>query len=452
MRKRRMELGLIAVFLVLMLFIPSANAATYYSIRPGDEVCTSIIFGLNGGGEYTLVADYPEEGRGDPWIDNHFTSLIAGPNNIISVPMCFSAIDRSLSDEQNIKAVVTTPKGNVTYYYGICVAKYGDVDITDGPATGSPCEVMGENTDIFSAGLLQPEMYAQPGSTATFTLVLDASTPLSVNIAKYSGDLSIMASESSLSLGPEQQEVQIKVNAPSAQGDYPFTLRVSVEDCSISDCTRDVKGVLRVATASDTPQSSLFIWLTPETKSVTGQQGTQFMIRVQNYGEGQEVTVITATDEGLETNFEPYSIFLKKGESKSIPLSVRPATDERRSYEVTAIIEGADGTKRSAKSWLTVDEMVADASKMGQEGFIDDYDSEGGATVEDWEELESATGNVIYDDDGFTYDDESEAPDYTIYIIIAVVAVVAAVSILLVYRKMQVREESGTTWEDLGLK
>jgi len=174
-------------------------------------------------------------------------------------------------------------------------------------------------------------------------------------------------------------------------------------------------------------------------------------MKVQNYGDGQEVTALVGVDDGLETDFAPYTTFIEKGQSKSIPFNVRPESAERTTYKINAVVKGKDETKRSATAWLTVDEMVADADKLGQDDFINEYDRNG-ATLEDWEELRSVTGGVTYTDDDLG-GEEPPGIDYTLYIIIAVVAVVAAVLILFLYRKSSAQGGNGSpSWDDLGLK
>ncbi len=442
---------IIAAALSSMPLSGTADAATYYSMTTGKEICTSILFGQDGGGEYTLTAEDPGVSEGKPWVDNHFTSFVASSENLVSVPICFSSIGRKLADEGNVVITIKTPTGTVNHEYGVCVAKYEDVDITAGPAEGSPCEVMGSNTDVFSAGLDQPELYAQPGETVSYSIILDSSTPMTVSIAKSSGDISLMTTESSVVLGSGPESITLNVLSPDSPGDYHFSVLATVDDCNIDDCTREVDGILHVtASVSEEPQASFYVWLTPETKSIMGQKATEFNMKVQNYGEGQEITAVVTTGDGLETDFAPYTTFVKKGESKSIPFNVRPSVAESSTYKLTVSVQGADGTRRSASSWLTVDEMVADASKMGQDYFIESYDPEE-VTLGDWEELRSVTGSVTYDDD-IDFDATTEAPNYMIYIIIAVVAVVAGVLVFIVYKKGSSQSSEGPTWGDLGLK
>lgn len=445
---RRSALTIItAVLMSLSLIQAGAQAATYFSVKPENELCTTIVFGQHGRGEYTLYAQEPPVG-GD-WVDNHFTSFVAGPENLVVVPLCFSAKGRKLGDQANIYVTVDTPEGNVSYDYGVCVSKYEDVDVFGGAASGGACDSMAGHTDVFSASFTQPEMYADLGETVTFTLLLDSSLPLTLDISKGTAEMSIVASQSAVAAGDVQQEVQLQVVAPTTPGDYDFIVIVSVQGCAISDCQKSVRGVLHVEPADERPQTGFFAWLTPETKSIMGQQTTMYVLRFQNYGEGQEMSSSVALDDGLESDFSPYSVFLAKGESRSITFTVRPTTADIRTYKLSAVVTGADGGKRSADAWLTVDEMVADADKLDQDGFIADYEASGGASLEDWEELRSVTGAVPGGDGRTDVPTTAPAPNYMIWIVTAVVIVIIAVIILFIYKKMRVEGEGA--WENLGI-
>ena len=298
-----------------------AQAATYVSLRPDRELCTSIVFGEHGRGEYTLTSP----SSSGEWVDNHFTSFMAGPENIIFVPVCFSSRGRKVSDSAMVSFVLSTPsQGNITYDFGVCVANYEDIDVTDGAASSSPCGAMAAHTDIISASLEQPDMYASPGQTVVFTLAADSSLPLTLTVSKESGEMRIAASASTIEAGAGLKTVGLQVTAPASAGDYPFSVIVAAQGCSIDDCTRTVRGVLHVRQVQQQPQAGFFVWLSPETKSVMGQASTMYMLKFQNYGEGQQFTASVDADEGLETDFSPYSSFVAKGDSKSVPFTVRP--------------------------------------------------------------------------------------------------------------------------------
>jgi hypothetical protein len=448
LKEGKKDLLLLTVFLIVTLSMSvGVQAVTYFSVKPGKELCTNIVFGQDGRGEYTLVAE--ESGIGGDWIDNHFTSFIAGPDNIISVPICFSARGRSIGDQTNVHVTVSTPDyGNVTYDYGVCVSKYEDVDVFEGEASGDACDAMAGHTDIFSAALSQPEKYADPGDVVTYTLVLDSSLPLVLDIAKGTATMSITASKTSVEAGARQQQVSMRVVAPNAPGDYDFIITISVEGCNIEDCQKSVRGVLHVRQVAEQPQAGFYVWLTPETKSIMGQQTTMYILRFQNYGDGQELTASVTAEAGLETDFSPYSVFLAKGESRSVTFTARPTTEERKTYKMTAVVTGADGTKREAAAWLTIDEMVADASKLGQNDFISDYDEEDGASLQDWEELRSVTG-AMPARDGAGPGPAPDEPNMLLWVVTGVVVVIIAVLVLIIYKRMHVEGE--LSWENLGI-
>jgi len=443
----------LAVLFSFILLTANAQAATYMSIKPGKEMCTTIIFGEHGRGEYTLTAFEPASGG---WIDNHFTSFIAGPENIIFVPICFSAVGRRTSENANIRVVVSTPtSGNVTYDYGICVANYEDVDVIEGKAaSGNACDAMAGHTDIFTASLAQPEMYANPGESVSYTLMLDSSLPLELSISRGAEEMRILASKTSVEAGGGQQSVTIQLTAPNTPGDYAFSVVISVQGCSIADCRREVKGILHVKAQQQRPQAGFYVWLTPQVSSTIGQTDKEYNVQVQNYDEGQEVTVTVNLDDGLESNFAPYTTFLEKGDSKRITFTVKPATAERRTYKIEATATGVGGVSmKSDPAWLTVDEMVADADKLGKAAFIAAYDETGGAGLTELEELKSGTEPVTPGNNGTPGNDGTSPPAGTnvlLYIVIGVVAAVALILVFIIYKRTTSGEE-GLTWDRLGI-
>ena len=444
------------IIITIMLSLSSivsinVQAATYISIKPGKELCTSVVFGQQGRGEYTIESQEPANG---PWIDNHYTSFIAGPENVIQVPICFSARGRELGDNANIRVVLTSPSGGRQVLdYGICVSKFEDVDVVEG-GTGNPCQAMAMHTDIFSAALTQPEMYAEPGEAVLFTLLLDSSLPLTLDIAKGAGGLNIAASKSAIEAGQGQQEVLLRLSAPSAPGDYNFSVVATAQGCTLSDCSRAVKGVLHVRTPQQQPQAGFYAWLSPETKSIMGQQSTMYVLKFQNYDNGQDFTATVATDPGLETGFAPYTAFVAKGDSKSVTFTVRPSTADIRTYKLTGTVTAADGSERKAEAWLTVDEMVADAMNIGgQDAFIERYNESGGASLEDWQDLRTATGTDGKPIAPDTVDDVTPpqpGPNYLLLVTMGVIVGIILILIFLIYKRMYGKEE-GTTWESLGV-
>jgi hypothetical protein len=417
----------VAVSLVVM-FVPfQVQAAELFAINSGEEKCISVKFGEDGGGDYTLTLDDP--GLPDePWVDNHYTSYIASRSNIVSVPLCFSTIGRSLGDEVILKGTLNTPTGEIDLEYGVCVASVESTDVITGSVSGSV-------------------KFAAPGQDVTYTLRLDSMVPVTLRISQSSGDFTLGASESSVDVDGEPEEVTISVTAPSQTGNYPFSLMVSAEGCDIDDCRREVTGMLRVEEPEDQPQAGFLVWLTPPTKSITRDKVVQFQVAVKNYGPGQEITLTVSVDDGLHTTFAPYSTFVEKGEGESLPATVRVTSEEGTSFDIRATAVGADGKSRSDTATLKVDEMVSDAELLDLDFDEDDAET---VTLDDWKDLKA---DVPSPDDGPGDFEPSPtpSPDYTLYIII--VAVIAAVGItgFYIYRKSQ-SGESGPGWEDLGVK
>jgi hypothetical protein len=385
-------ISLVVLILSLLALTQHASAATYFSMVPGDERCTVIYFGNNGRGEYTMTVTDPGEAGDNPWVDNHFTSLTARLENIITVPLCFSTIGRRVGESALITASVEGPNGIQRYEYGICVASAEQVnEIAAGG--NSPCEDIGKHTDIFTASLDEPEMYAKAGDEVTFTLSIDSTVTATVSVARSSGSLDISASSGSVAVGGGVKEVTLYVTAPEKAGDYPFSVMVSAAGCKIDDCRRQVSGKLHVTETGKDPQASFYLFLTPGTKSVNGVTAADFTLKVKNYGAGQKITISAAVDDGLQTDFEPYTAFIESGGEKKAQLTVLPKNDDQKSYKITASATGEDGLKRSQEAWLTVNEMLSDAAQLGNDGFAQLSDSKDGkVTLDDWVATDSVTG------------------------------------------------------------
>jgi hypothetical protein len=426
----------LAALSVFAAAVPSASAATYFAMAPGDETCVSVQFGNSGRGEYTLRVSDPGEALGTPWVDVHFTSLLARPDNIVTVPVCFSAIGRKIGDSAPITMTISTPKGEQEKEYGICVSRNEDVDLT-GDLTQDPCEGMGDHTDLFTASLTEPEIYVSPGEEVEYTLVIDSTVDATAMIAKSSGQMAIAASLASVEVGDGAKSVTLTMQAPAQAGDYPFGVMVSLDGCALDNCRREAQGILHVMTEEDegdVEEAALFIWLTPEAAGTTGTQAKQLTLDVRNYGNGQKVTVAVSVEEGLETDFSPYTVYIEKGEEKEMPVMVVPTSPGNARYRIAATATGEDGKKRSAEAWLTVDEMVADAGLLGEDDFVDNYDPQT-VTLDEW---------VDVDPTGAAAPDDGESPDApavpewsTIMLIVAAVIAAAAIAgaAFLLYRR-----------------
>jgi hypothetical protein len=448
--KELMERAMMAiVFAAVMLSALSvqAQAATYFSMLPGDEKCTQIYLGDNGRGEYTMTVTDPGEAEEKPWVDIHFTSLLARPENRITVPICFSTIGRRVGESAVITADIDGPDSDFTKEYGICVSNDEDVDFIEGSPT-NPCQEMAEHTDVFSASFNQPEQYAEPGEDVLFTLTLDSSVAATVDIGRSSGDMDISASQTTAELGSGPQEIELWLTAPSSAGDYPFSVLVEAQDCSLDDCRREVTGIIHVTETGKDPEGRFFLWLTgPE--SINGVENADYVIEVRNYGPGQKITIAASAGEGLTTDFAPYTAYIETDASKKIPLTVVPTTDESKSYKIKASATGEDGERVSAEAWLTVNEMVSDAKKLGDESLGEKYSREGTVTLEDLKQVKSTSSSPDTGDDFDDLNPTPEGPDMTFYMMIAAVVAIIAVLGFFLYKRMGSSNGQAGGWNQL---
>ena len=451
--KGRFYFAVALSILLSFLVVPSnAQAALYFSMPPDSETCITQSFGYNGIGEYTLTVDDPGYAEGKPWVDNHYTQFHARLDNIVVVPLCFSTYGRTDMEQARIKVTVSTPSGTETYDYGVCVSDYSDVDYFSS-VQEEVCRAMAESTDIFSASFVQSDKYANPGETVNFTLLIDSDISLSMGLAKSSGSVSLVADKSNVQLGSGPEEVNIRVVAPSAPGDYEFGVMVSAEGCSLADCRREAIATVHVA---GMPNSSFDMWLAPENKNIVGVQSTQYSLTVQNYGPRQTFSLAISIPNGVESDFILHSVPLEQGVPYTNYFNVRPKSSQKSSYKITATVTAADGVKKSLNSWLTVDEMVGDAqrdaavnpnNRAAADEFTNDYNS-GGVTLDEWNGYKSVTGAATGGNE--TGGGEvPEGPNMLLWVVVAVIVIAVVVLVFILYSRTRV--EGGPTWDSLGI-
>jgi len=431
------SLVLFSLFLALFLPTASAQSITYLSMNPDTQFCISVIFGDNGRGEYTLTVDDPAY-PGGGWVDTHRTSFTSGPNNPVINPVCFSTKNRRVGDEAVLHFTLETPEGEIRYDYGICVSKHEDVDVVE--SSEDPCKAASSHTDLFSVDLLESEMFSIPGEKVTYTLLLSSEFDLSISLDKESGpkmDISSTTIET-----PGEYTVEIVVDSPQEPGDHAFTIVARANDCDYPSCEKRVTGTLHVSTAPGL--EGFRVELSPKSKNVMGTQSAKFFLTIHNFASDQGFSVSLDLDESLNTNFIPLDVRVGKDMSKQIDFTIVPLSDDHKLYMIRAEVEGETGGKKTAESFLTVEEPVADVQRMaesdpGLRPDADDYAAKynAGPSLDDWKGIQEATS--VHDDKPKPPNGQS-GPLNWLLIFAAVVAIAAI--ILYVYKKTMVVQET----------
>jgi hypothetical protein len=415
-------------FLLLMMLIPAAAASqpiTFLAMNPDTEYCISVIFGENGRGEYTLIVDDPDYPQ-RVWVDTHRASFTSGPSNPVIVPVCFSTENRRVGDEVVLHFTLETPEEDIRYDYGICVSRHEDVDVI--VSGDDPCKASSSHTDVFNADLVESEKYAVPGERVTYTLLLSSEFDMSVLLDRETGPkMNISSTRVTM---PGEHAVDIVIDSPQEPADYVFTIAARAAGCDDPSCLKRVSGILHVA--REPGLKGFRVELSPKNKNVVGIQAATFYITVHNFEAVQDFRVNVELDPSLDTDFNPLEVRVGKDKSKQVDFTVIPGSAEHKLYIIRAEAEAADGMKKTAESFLTVEEPVSDAKRFAEKdpGLLpdaDDYANQyrAGANLDDWQDIQDL--GRTSEDDGEPLPDGQPAPLNWLFIAAAVVAVASII-------------------------
>ncbi len=434
------SVSLVLIVLSVIAQTAAAQEVTYLSMSPDTEFCISVIFGDNGRGEYTLTVDDPDYPRGK-WVDTHRTSFTSGPTNPVITPVCFTTKDRRVRDEAMLHFTLETPEGVMRYDYGVCVSRHEDIDVIE--SSEDPCSAASSHTDIFNIDLLESEIYSVPGERVTFTLLVSSEFDMVVLLDKDSGpQMNITSTTIDM---PADQSVDIVMDSPQKPGDYVFTVVARAETCDYPSCQKKVSGILHVSQVQETGLEGFRLELSPSNKNVVGMQSAKFYITVHNFDAEQYFSVNLQLDASLESDFNPVEVRVGKDRSAQIDFTVLPKSDDPKLYMIRALVENENGVKKSAESFLTIEEPVSDANRLAEnnpslrsdaEDYADSYGS--GASLDEWEHIQDL-GSTDDGDGGAVPDAQPGAMNWIL--IIAAVVIIASFA-LYIYRKMVVVQES----------
>jgi hypothetical protein len=430
-------LVLLPLFLVMLASLSSvaAREITYLAMKPDTEFCISVIFGENGRGEYTLLIEDPGYPR-RVWVDTHRASFTSGPSNPVINPVCFNTKNRRVGDEVILHFMLETPEEEILYDYGICVSNHEDADVVE--SDEDPCAATASHTDLFSLDLLESELFSIPNEKVTFTLLVSSEFDLRLSLDKESGP-KMEISETNIIM-PGEYAVKIDMDSPADPGDYAFTVVAKAENCDYSSCEKRVNGVLHVAQSPG--MDGFMVELSPNNRNVVGMQSATFYLTIQNFEADQTFSVNIDLDESLSTNFMPGEMTIIRDGRKQIDFTVIPESDDHKLYMIRVEVEGEVGGKKTAESFLTVEEPASDAQRMAENDprfrqDADDYADRYGddASLDDWKSIQQVTTN---DDNGTTPDGESSPLNW----VMIVVAVAGIASIIFyIYKKTTVVQE-----------
>jgi hypothetical protein len=434
MNTERLSIFLIGLPLLLLLCmqVPSASAqqATYLALRPDSApYCFYVNFGEGNTGEYTLFVNDPGF-PSKPWASIHTASFTASKSNVVTVPVCISAVGRKIGDEVLINVTVQSPPAkNTTHSYGVCVRRTEDID--QGGANLNPCAASSTYTDVFSASLTEESITAKPGEVVSYGLSVASDYPVKILISKTVGP-SMVINASKLYM-PGSWLVGIDVTASPSVGEYPFSLDVSTDGCTLAFCQKTVEGKLIVST--NTTNEGFAVFLSPEVESASGATPKVFRLTVRNFEAQQTFKVTVDVPEGLQSDFMGASETIGKGVAKTFSMTMVPKSEEAALYTIKASVENKDGMKKTLTASLTVKEVESDLNDDGDPVTVPDpggYTNNTGLTK--LQKQKAPKKNTTLPD----VPDVPASQPVSIWVIIIAAAAASAVALFFIFKRAKV--------------
>jgi hypothetical protein len=433
MRLEMIVLAALALSAAIVLHMPGALAeqTTYLALRPDSApYCFYVNFGEGNTGEYTLFVNDPGF-PAKPWASIHTASFTASKSNVVTVPVCISAVGRKIGDEVLINVTVQSPPAkNTTHSYGVCVRRTEDID--QGGANLNPCAASSTYTDVFSASLTEESITAKPGEVVSYGLSVASDYPVKILISKTVGpEMVINASKLYM---PGSWLVGIDVTAPPSVGEYPFSLDVATDGCTLAFCQKTVEGKLIVST--NTTNEGFAASLSPEIESASGATPKVFRLTVKNFEAQQTFKVTVDIPEGLQSDFTGASETIGKGVAKTFSMTMVPKSEEAALYTIKASVENKDGMKKTLTASLTVKEVESDLNDDGDPVTVPDpggYTNNTGLTKLQKQKAPKKNTTVT----GGT-DVTQPAQPVSIWVIIIGAAAASAVALFFIFKKAKV--------------
>ena len=252
------------VLLVLGMVVLTARPALaeyslsdnlYLSLPNGTIGCVDIFLPDDIGVILPEKIDYTVKMEPSPlftWGDVSEEMHTTDANNTVKTRVCFSTFNREIGEcgapfTLTISAKDRPDLPERTVRGGVCVSRYADLDTSPAARGQNVSDVLNTRKDIFDMGLDRAVRYAEPGSTADYTLKLQsyAAQTFAVTIA---GNVTASPAGTSLSTSPSAalREFNFSVTAPGKDGDYVFTVKAGPRGCSGLYCEKVISGKLLV--------------------------------------------------------------------------------------------------------------------------------------------------------------------------------------------------------------
>lgn len=351
----------------------------WLSLPPDNVKCVVVRLpqdaGLTKPGNYIFALNVEPEPR-ESWSDlsGQLVREIS-ENNTADIPICFDTYGNkpigNCSEPYTIFLHEEYSETYMEWHGGICVSAYADVDTvrpSEIPASGEDVkEILNDNTNMIAAWFEREEQHARPGDTVVFNLSVQSHASFDINILVQS-TLRLSPESASVRTSPEEpyHYRAFEVRAPGQAGSYTINVRLSPETCQgKSYCTTFVTGTL-VVSHEPPAREGLEISLNPENIDIKKPEEVAMrltLVNNNNASKSIKTTLSVEPDDAVRDYYEE-TINIGPYDSKTKVFLLRPGTSSRL-YEITAKATLGNLTY-SDTSFITIDEMVADAYRMAE--------------------------------------------------------------------------------------
>jgi hypothetical protein len=282
------------------------------------------------------------------------TRIMTDAANPVVLPILVTASGMK-GDSQSFYVEVAAEEKSRRYNYGVCVSDREDVDIGE----GRPCEVVSRLQNVFSMQVQPAVVHARPASDVPLTLYLQSEGALDVRLTTSFGG------GRSVTLSPNQPEtIEMLVESPEEPGEYELTVDAKAAGCDLESCTVSVPLTLFVEEnpAPDSGRSDFDVSIFPDNYDIEGPGTINYILRIDNYGPGKEMTAKVSVDDGLSTDFSTVKKTVSGTESMRFTVTVEEGG--KQFHKIKAVVE-TENISREAEASLSVNEMSSDLDRMG---------------------------------------------------------------------------------------
>jgi len=450
----------------LFVFVPYAQSLQqdylYLSLQNNSFYCVDIIIpddlgvieeGITGVHEYIVYCTAGE------WADLTEQIVRTDENNTVVIPICFNTWGRQKGEcLENFSMEVYAPLINKSRIWkgGICVSDFRDIENQEKTEGMSTQDFLNQQKDVFDMEFKKNIVYASPGNTTTFTLMVESYANITLDI-HLDSSAAITPNFITLRFNETEHKKEINITAYASQtGTYIINANARIKNCEGIYCEKSTN--TRLVITDNIPEHSGFtISLFPENINIKELGPVEYQIYIETGKMPYTIETSLRIPEDMTTDFEEETITIPANGVYYKWFTVTPKNISKL-YEIKVIAKSGNTTKE-AISYLSTNEILTDAFRMFEtsdksnrsalDRFISTYRStlygnELNAYNNYENSLNATQTRIISPTDSINTTrtlQEPTAPDFSIVIVVAII-IGASIGIYIFMKMRREREES----------